>query len=75
MGTAAVHVHLYVEDARAAFDRAVAAGGTVVREPQRDDGDLRGGVQDAWGTTWWVATQEAPAAGADAERQPRGAAR
>lgn len=54
-----VHIHVYVPDAQAAFDRAVAAGGTVVQEPTRKEGDddLRGGVQDAWGTTWWVSTQ------------------
>ncbi|MGD9806295.1 MAG: VOC family protein [Hyphomicrobiaceae bacterium] len=57
--SAAPHIHLYVPDAQAAFDRAVAAGATVVQEPQRkrDDDDLRGGVQDASGTTWWIASQ------------------
>lgn len=59
-GTAAtsVHIHLYVEDALATFTRAVDAGADVVQEPTRKtDDDLRGGVQDAWGTTWWIATQ------------------
>lgn len=53
------HLHLYVLDARATFERAVAAGATVVREPvqTRPDDDLRGGVQDPWGVTWWIATQ------------------
>ena len=53
------HLHLYVPDARAAFDRAVAAGASVVQEPsrERDDDDLRGGVADPWGTTWWLGTQ------------------
>jgi PhnB protein len=57
--SAAPHIHLYVPDALAAFDRAVAAGATIVQEPQRkrDDDDLRGGVQDPWGTTWWIASQ------------------
>ncbi|WP_307218502.1 VOC family protein [Microbacterium sp. SORGH_AS_0888] len=55
---APAHVHLYVEDAVTTFARAVAAGGAVVREPEQGaDDDLRGGVQDAWGTTWWIATQ------------------
>jgi len=59
--SATVHLHLYVEDAQAAFDRAVAAGATVVQEPEQkeEDDDLRGGVQDRWGTVWWVATQSA----------------
>lgn len=57
--TAPTHVHLYVEDAMTTFARAVAAGGSVVREPaQGSDDDLRGGVQDPWGTTWWIATQQ-----------------
>ena len=53
------HIHLYVPDAAAVFDRAAAAGATVVQEPQRkrEDDDLRGGVRDASGTTWWIATQ------------------
>ena len=60
---APTHLHLYVPDVRTTFDRAVAAGATIVREPEqaRDDDDLRGGVQDRWGTTWWIATQPAPA--------------
>lgn len=55
----APHIHLYVADAPAMFDRAVAAGATVVQEParKRDDDDLRGGVRDPWGTTWWIASQ------------------
>jgi len=57
--SASSHLHLYVPDVRAAFDRAVAAGAAVVREPvqARADDDLRGGVQDPWGVTWWIATQ------------------
>jgi len=55
----APHIHIYVPDAKAVFDRAIAAGASVVEEPQRkrDDDDLRGGVQDASGTTWWIASQ------------------
>ena len=54
-----VHIHLYVKDAVSSFHRAIAAGATIVQEPQRkrDDDDLRGGVMDASGTTWWIATQ------------------
>ncbi len=56
---APAHLHLYVEDALATFERAVAAGAVVVREPgqARGDDDLRGGVRDPWGVTWWIATQ------------------
>lgn len=53
------HIHLYVPDASAVFDSAVAAGATVVQELQRkaDDDDMRGGVSDPSGTTWWIASQ------------------
>jgi PhnB protein len=56
---AAVHVHVYVADVGLTFDRAVAAGGDVVQTPERKraDDDLRCGVRDASGTTWWIASQ------------------
>lgn len=55
---AETHLHLYVPDAQATFDRAVAAGGAVVQEMSRkEDGDLRGGVSDGCGTTWWIGQQ------------------
>lgn len=51
------HVHIYVNDVDAVFQRAIAAGATVVKHPvQEDDGDKRGGFTDAGGTTWWVTT-------------------
>lgn len=59
-GWAAVpaHVHLYVPDVDAAYRRALAAGATSVMEPvKKSDPDKRGGVKDAGGTTWWLATQ------------------
>ncbi|HMN80278.1 MAG TPA: VOC family protein [Burkholderiaceae bacterium] len=74
-----IHLHLYVRDVRAAFDRAVAVGASVVQPPERKrpDDDLRGGVQDAWGTIWWLGTQEAAGLTRDAASPaaPRGAAR
>ncbi len=53
------HVHIYVPDADAAYQRALAAGATSVQEPAQrsEDDDRRGGVKDAGGTTWWIATQ------------------
>ena len=58
--SAPAHIHLYVEDALTTFERSVAAGAVVVREPVQanEDDDLRGGVQDPWGVTWWIATQQ-----------------
>ncbi|KUP93239.1 VOC family protein [Tritonibacter horizontis] len=55
------HVHLYVPDAQLAFDQAIAAGGMIVQEPmrKRPDDDLRGGIKEPSGSTWWLATQPA----------------
>lgn len=52
------HVHIYVADVDATYRRALEAGAESVQEPVRkDDPDKRGGVKDAGGTTWWIATK------------------
>jgi uncharacterized glyoxalase superfamily protein PhnB len=52
------HVHVYVPDVDATYRRALAAGAEAVQEPvQKGDEDKRGGVKDAGGTTWWIATR------------------
>jgi PhnB protein len=52
------HVHVYVADVDATYRRALEAGATSVQEPvKKDDADKRGGVKDAGGTTWWIATK------------------
>jgi len=52
------HVHVYVRDVDATYRRALAAGAVSVQEPVRkEDEDERGGVKDAGGTTWWIATR------------------
>jgi uncharacterized glyoxalase superfamily protein PhnB len=52
------HVHVYVPDVDATYQRALAAGATSVQEPaKKADPDKRGGVRDAGGTTWWIATK------------------
>jgi uncharacterized glyoxalase superfamily protein PhnB len=52
------NVHVYVSDVDATYRRALAAGATSVQEPmKKDDEDKRGGVRDAGGTTWWIATK------------------
>lgn len=52
------YVHVYVPDVDATYRRALEAGATSVQEPvQKDDEDRRGGVRDAGGTTWWIATR------------------
>lgn len=51
------HVHVYVPDVDAVYRRALDAGATSVQAPiKKDDADRRGGVRDAGGTTWWIAT-------------------
>lgn len=53
------HVHVYVPDVDAAYQRALAAGATAIQPPTRkDDADRRGGVRDSGGTTWWLATRQ-----------------
>ncbi|MEW4562811.1 VOC family protein [Bremerella sp. JC770] len=53
------HVHVYVPDVDATYQKALAAGGTSIMEPaQRSEGDdKRGGVLDPNGISWWIATQ------------------
>ena len=53
------HVHVYVPDVDTTYSRALAAGATSVQAPvQKGDEDKRGGVKDAGGTTWWIATRQ-----------------
>ncbi len=54
-----VHIHLYVPDAAAVYERALAQGAEAVQPPIRKsaDDDLRGGFKDPAGNIWWVATQ------------------
>ena len=56
-GGSPVSLVLYVEDVDATVERAVAAGGKVVR-PVKDQfyGDRTGGVEDPFGHAWYVAT-------------------
>ena len=50
---------MYVADVDAIYARALAHGATSVQEPTRKgDADKRGGVMDAGGTTWWIATAQ-----------------
>jgi len=50
-------IHLYVEDADAAYQRALQAGAISLREPaDQFYGDRSAGVRDAFGNQWWLAT-------------------
>ena len=52
------HVHVYVSDVDATYRSALEAGATSMQEPvKKEDEDKRGGVKDAGGTTWWIATR------------------
>jgi uncharacterized glyoxalase superfamily protein PhnB len=52
------HVHLYVRDVDATYQKALDAGARSVQAPvKKQDADKRGGVKDAGGTTWWIATR------------------
>lgn len=54
-------VHVYVPDVDVTYQRALAAGAESVQAPvQKGDEDKRGGVRDAGGTTWWIATRIDP---------------
>ncbi len=54
-----IHLFLYVEDVDVFIEQAVTAGAKLIApvEDKPGDGDRRGGVQDPFGITWFVATQ------------------
>lgn len=56
------YLHLYVPDVESVYRRALELGAESLQEPVRkdDDDDLRGGVRDKDGTTWWIATMKNP---------------
>jgi PhnB protein len=58
-GGSPVSIHLYVEDADAMFNQAVAAGAKVKR-PVADQfyRDRLGGIEDPFGHTWWISTHK-----------------
>jgi PhnB protein len=50
-------LHVYVDDADAIYQRALAAGATSVQPPtDQFYGDRSGGVKDPAGNLWWIAT-------------------
>ena len=52
-------IFLYVDDCDAAFERALAAGGTKAMDMMTltHAGERYGGVRDPAGNIWWVATR------------------
>ena len=52
------NVHVYVPDVDVTYRKALDAGAVSVQVPvKKQDEDKRGGVKDAGGTTWWIATK------------------
>ena len=52
------YMHIYVPDVDATYRKALEAGAVSVQEPvKKQDEDKRGGVKDAGGVTWWIATK------------------
>jgi uncharacterized glyoxalase superfamily protein PhnB len=50
-------LYVYVDDADAAWRRAVDAGGKSLEDPMDTPyGDRRGMVEDRWGNVWQIAT-------------------
>lgn len=50
-------LYVYVPDVDATYNRALAAGGTSLREvADQFYGDRSGGVMDPCGNFWWIAT-------------------
>jgi PhnB protein len=50
-------LYLYVPDADAVYDRAIRAGAKSIHPPvDQPYGDRNGGVTDAWGNQWYMAT-------------------
>ena len=51
------NLYVYVKDVDAVYRQALRAGATSLREPANQFyGDRSGGVQDASGNQWWIAT-------------------
>lgn len=50
-------IHMYVPDSDAVYARAIDAGGTsIYAVKDQPYGERSGGVKDAWGNRWWIAT-------------------
>jgi PhnB protein len=56
-GSMPTSIYLYVPDCDTVYQRALAAGGTSVFDIRNlPSGERYGGVKDACGNIWWVAT-------------------
>ena len=56
-GATRASIYVYIDDVDAAYQRALAAGGTSVAAPEDKPYQERtAGVKDSFGNTWWIAT-------------------
>lgn len=68
-------INVYVPDCDAAYARALRLGATSLREPASQFyGDRSGGVRDAGGNQWWIATHEEDVPADEIARRARAAA-
>jgi PhnB protein len=67
-------LYVYVDDIDATFQRALAAGAASVQAPaDQFYGDRSGGVRDAFGNLWWIATHIEDVPPAELQRRARAA--
>jgi PhnB protein len=68
-------LYLYVEDCDAVFAKAVTAGAEVVQGVSTQFyGDRHGGVKDAFGNQWWIATHVEDVSSEELTRRAKAAA-
>jgi uncharacterized glyoxalase superfamily protein PhnB len=67
-------IYLYVRDVDATYRKALQAGAKSVQEPaDQFYGDRSGGVQDASGNKWWIATHKEEVAPEEMRRRAEAA--
>jgi len=67
-------LYLYLENMDAVYQRAMKAGAKSVREPANQIyGDRVGGVEDAFGNQWWMATHVEDVSSEEIERRAKAA--
>ena len=72
LGRSPAAIHLYVEDAVAAFDRAVKAGAiSIMAVEEQFFGDIHGIVEDPFRYRWTIATHVEDVPEAELERRIR----
>ena len=68
------NIYMYVEDCDSVYQSAVAAGAKSIMEPtDQFYGDRHGGVTDAEGTNWWIATHIEDVPEAEIEKRAKAA--